>query len=722
MPLTSGWLLGGAVAAVLGLGGFAVVVLLLWTVSPYPDSGADGALQTAADLWLLAHGVQLVRQETLSGVPAPVGVTPLMLTVVPVWLLWRATREGLDARLEASTGHTALTAAGWVCGGYLLVGAAAAAYTSGGPLQVDAFSVVWRLPLSVASVACGCVAFGQRRSAHSIRVALSARLPGALLPRVAPRVLTRERVAVAAQAATAATVVLCGGGALLLTGAVLWHTSAVLDAFPQLTASASGQFALLVLAVALLPNAVLWAMAYGLGPGFSLGAGSVAGPAVASGYPHLPPFPLLAAVPEEGTGGALEWCLAGAVPLLGGLMCGWWAGRSKAAVGPLASLAPDAASRFRAPDAASLFGAPDGASSSPAPDAGSSPYGPSGVNTGRDGAGWRSVMVMVPLAAVLCGAAVALLTASAGGALGSGNLAHLGPHWWQTGAAACAWMLVVGLPTGLWARWWTVLSTRRAAAAARHEAELAALAPLHGPDEDWHTDEARRARWSAMKKASGGLMPGFEPGTRGIAASSRRTTASGTSADTTITRRPGNPSARTPSASPAPRAAPALRVTPAPRKTPTPWATPALRRTPALPRTPAPRTRPAAQVTPAPQVTTALRASPATTPRRLPLSRTPRTRRATRHPRIPRTTRTTRTARTAGATRTTSTPSTWSTRNTRRTPRSTSTPTTPRRTSPGRTSHRVRQGLFSSRGRSRSGRCCLQSSREDWVRASCWQV
>ncbi|WP_326688476.1 DUF6350 family protein [Streptomyces sp. NBC_01795] len=512
VPLTSGWLLGGAVAAVLGLGGFAVVVLLLWTVSPYPDSGADGALQTAADLWLLAHGVQLVRQETLSGVPAPVGVTPLMLTVVPVWLLWRATREGLDARLEASTGHTALTAAGWVCGGYLLVGAAAAAYTSGGPLQVDAFSVVWRLPLSVASVACGCVAFGQRRSAHSIRVALSARLPGALLPRVAPRVLTRERVAVAAQAATAATVVLCGGGALLLTGAVLWHTSAVLDAFPQLTASASGQFALLVLAVALLPNAVLWAMAYGLGPGFSLGAGSVAGPAVASGYPHLPPFPLLAAVPEEGTGGALEWCLAGAVPLLGGLMCGWWAGRSKAAVGPLASLAPDAASRFRAPDAASLFGAPDGASSSPAPDAGSSPYGPSGVNTGRDGAGWRSVMVMVPLAAVLCGAAVALLTASAGGALGSGNLAHLGPHWWQTGAAACAWMLVVGLPTGLWARWWTVLSTRRAAAAARHEAELAALAPLHGPDEDWHTDEARRARWSAMKKASGGLMPGFEPG------------------------------------------------------------------------------------------------------------------------------------------------------------------------------------------------------------------
>ncbi|MBK3582090.1 hypothetical protein JHN63_51850, partial [Streptomyces sp. MBT65] len=83
-------LLGGAVAAGLGLGSFAVLVMMLWISSPYPDSGPGGALHIAAALWLLAHGVELVRSDTLSGVPAPVGVTPLLLLAVPLWLLHRA--------------------------------------------------------------------------------------------------------------------------------------------------------------------------------------------------------------------------------------------------------------------------------------------------------------------------------------------------------------------------------------------------------------------------------------------------------------------------------------------------------------------------------------------------------------------------------------------------------------------------------------------------------
>ncbi|MGK5632870.1 cell division protein PerM, partial [Streptomyces sp. URMC 123] len=94
-------LLGGAVAAGLGLGAITVVVLLLWIISPYPDSGPGGALHIAADLWLLAHGTRLVREETLSGLPAPVGVTPLLLGAVPVWLLYRAARHALEAAVAA---------------------------------------------------------------------------------------------------------------------------------------------------------------------------------------------------------------------------------------------------------------------------------------------------------------------------------------------------------------------------------------------------------------------------------------------------------------------------------------------------------------------------------------------------------------------------------------------------------------------------------------------
>ncbi|MGC3004462.1 hypothetical protein ACPF8X_40315, partial [Streptomyces sp. G35A] len=72
-PGLAAGLLGGALAAGLGLAVFAMLVILLWISSPYPDSGAGGALHIAAALWLLAHGAELVRADTLSGVPRRVG-------------------------------------------------------------------------------------------------------------------------------------------------------------------------------------------------------------------------------------------------------------------------------------------------------------------------------------------------------------------------------------------------------------------------------------------------------------------------------------------------------------------------------------------------------------------------------------------------------------------------------------------------------------------------
>ena len=82
-PGLAAGLVGGVLAAGLGLGSFAVLVVVMWISSPYPDSGPGGSLHVAAALWLLAHGAELVRTDTLSGVPAPVGVTPLLLPAPP---------------------------------------------------------------------------------------------------------------------------------------------------------------------------------------------------------------------------------------------------------------------------------------------------------------------------------------------------------------------------------------------------------------------------------------------------------------------------------------------------------------------------------------------------------------------------------------------------------------------------------------------------------------
>ncbi|WP_046249604.1 DUF6350 family protein, partial [Streptomyces sp. MBT28] len=95
-PGLAAGLLGGAFAAGLGLASCAVLVTVLWVSSPYPDSGPGGALHVAAALWVLAHGAELVRADTLSGTPAPVGVTPLLLLLLPVWLLHRAARDATD--------------------------------------------------------------------------------------------------------------------------------------------------------------------------------------------------------------------------------------------------------------------------------------------------------------------------------------------------------------------------------------------------------------------------------------------------------------------------------------------------------------------------------------------------------------------------------------------------------------------------------------------------
>ncbi|WP_307840639.1 DUF6350 family protein, partial [Streptomyces sp. G44] len=146
-------LAAGAVAAGLGLGSLAVLVIALWISSPYPDSGPDGALHIAASLWLLAHGTELVRPGTLSGASVPVGVTPLLLAALPAWLVYRAARDASDPE---DHGHPAGTVWCGVVSGYLLVGAAAMLYAAGGELRRDLLDAALHLPvLGAGAAACG---------------------------------------------------------------------------------------------------------------------------------------------------------------------------------------------------------------------------------------------------------------------------------------------------------------------------------------------------------------------------------------------------------------------------------------------------------------------------------------------------------------------------------------------------------------------------------------
>jgi hypothetical protein len=467
-PGPVGGLVGGVLAAGLGLGSLAVLVMLLWISSPYPDSGPDGALHIVAALWLLAHGVDFVRTETLSGVPAPVGVTPLLLVALPAWLLHRAARdvaEG-DGGREVPAARSAW---GGVVAGYLAVGVAVVLYASGGTFRPSwTVGVVWP-PLFVVAAAGAGVWTAYGRPGGPLPPFVRRALPQGVRRLVANGVLVA-----AGRAARAGTVVLVGGGALLVGVSLVWHGVAARSSFQELTEAWSGRLAVLLLTLALLPNAAVWGATYALGPGFALGAGYVTDPSSSSPVPVLPPFPLLTALPDEGPGSPLNWAVA-TVPLAAGVVVAWFA----VAAGV-----------------------------------------PRGVGAGGAGApgaarteAWSRGRVAgtVALAALLCGLGLAVLAALAGGPLGVAALADFGPVWWQAGPAAVGWFAGVGVPVAVGLRAWRLRGPR----GVTMEAEVTPQAAVKSWPTFWPASWPawmrlpRRPRREAPPAA--GEDPGFEP-------------------------------------------------------------------------------------------------------------------------------------------------------------------------------------------------------------------
>ncbi|MCF3965338.1 cell division protein PerM, partial [Streptomyces fuscigenes] len=447
--------LRGSIAACLGLGALAVLVMALWISSPYPDSGAGGALHVAVALWLLAHGADLVRPGTLTGAPAPVGLAPLLLVALPAYLAYRAARDALEPQ-EGRAQLTALGAVTTVSCGYLLVAAGAVAYAQDGAFTAVPEQAGGAVPLFVvAATAAGAWSATGRPGLPQPRW-----LPPAVRAWCARTLWSaggRRLVSGALRAGAASAAALVGAGALFVAVSLVLHEHAVEQSFLRLSLVWSGRLAVLLLGLVLVPNAAVWGAAYGLGPGFALSTAVTVTPLAAPHDPGLPSFPLLAAVPQQ-AGGWEHWSAA-AAPVAAGITVAWFTLRKAA---------------------------------------------PAYVD--RDEA-WSAGATALTgcLGALVAGALTALLTVLAGGPLGTGNLARFGPVWWQTGTAAALWTAAVGVPFALLVRAWRV----RGSDAAREAADDAHALPVPAARAGARAQDGDQApgRWSVLARRITGRSP-----------------------------------------------------------------------------------------------------------------------------------------------------------------------------------------------------------------------
>lgn len=292
---------GGAGAALATLVPCLVVAVVGWFVT---DAGAHGAprdaLQVGALGWLVAHGSGVAVRGTV------VTVLPLGLTLLAAWATWRVglrvgdalSGHGPDADRLADgerdwtvPGGTALFAVGYAVTTVVVTALAADPATS----PSTGRALVGALTLSVVLGGSG-IAVGSGRAAVWL----------ALLPLVARHAVTTARAVLAG--------VLAAAG-LLLLGALVVDAGEVLQVVDDLGTDAGDTLLVVLLTAALLPGAVVWSAAWLLGPGFTVGTGTLVSPGLTV-LGALPLLPLAPALPGEGS--APRWVALGvaAVPLV----------------------------------------------------------------------------------------------------------------------------------------------------------------------------------------------------------------------------------------------------------------------------------------------------------------------------------------------------------------------------------------------------------------------
>ncbi len=376
-PLALGAAVAGLVASGAVLLGCMALGLVGWFAS---DAGSHGdtrdAIRVGADGWLLAHGAHL--HLATGAVSATITAVPLGLTLLCAYVahrlgVWAARTSAVEDVGNVLLGTVVMSG---IYGVVALVTAVLAATEAAEPSLLRSFAGGFAVSFVGGGagilVGSGDVVDWRSRVPETVRAILKGALAAALL--------------------------LVAFAAVLLAVALLLDLGAAANVLSRLHADTSGGLLYTALVAAVAPNAVLLSGSYLLGPGFAVGTGTLVSP-VSVVLGPVPAFPLLAALPSEGTPPAALSALV-AAPLVAGVLAAVLTVR-----------------RFPV-------------------------------------LGYETGAVRGLGAGVLGGVLVTVLVALAGGAVGPGRMADIGADLLDTFVAATVAMGVGGLVGGVAATWW----------------------------------------------------------------------------------------------------------------------------------------------------------------------------------------------------------------------------------------------------------------------------
>lgn len=294
-----------------------VPIVAVWATGGFLTPGFDALARLAGQAWLLIHGVPLELADIGSGAAGGSGsgmltLIPLGLTLIPFLLAWRAGRRLARASYTDQLWQALL--------GSWLVYSAFGAATGFVCRTPDVGINIWHsMLIPLIPFALGMVV-GARREAGSW-----SRLIGVDAVDWISRTSQHSRWAgsylgSAAKAGALALVSALALACVLLGVDILVHWNLVIAVYEALDAGAVGGAALTIAQLGYLPNLAVFALAWISGSGFAMGIGSQVGPLGTATGP-LPAIPAFAAIPT----GPLDYgFVALVVPVLAGVLAGWW--------------------------------------------------------------------------------------------------------------------------------------------------------------------------------------------------------------------------------------------------------------------------------------------------------------------------------------------------------------------------------------------------------------